>query len=102
MKVVNKTYKFRLYPNAEQEVLLSKHFGCSRFVFNYFLNERKEQYKKDKNSDNYYKQAKTLTDLKKDGLDTAYVNFFRGNAHFPKFKSKKNIKIHLLYHKAKK
>ena len=48
MKVVNKTYKFRLYPNAEQEVLLSKHFGCSRFVFNYFLNERKEQYKKDK------------------------------------------------------
>ena len=121
MKVVNKTYKFRLYPNVEQEVLLSKHFGCSRFVFNYFLNERKEQYKKDKNSDNYYKQAKTLIDLKKDEkykwlkevnsqtlqfslrcLDTAYVNFFRGNAHFPKFKSKKNIKIHLLYHKAKK
>lgn len=109
MKVVNKTYKFRIYPNEEQEILLSKHFGCSRFVYNYFLNERKEQYQKDKKSDNYYKQAKTLTDLKKKeefewlkevnsqtiqfalrSLDTAYVNFFRGTAQFPKFKSRKH------------
>jgi len=109
MKVVNKTYKFQIYPNEEQEILLSKHFGCSRFVYNYFLNERKEQYQKDKKSDNYYKQAKTLTDLKKKeefewlkevnsqtiqfalrSLDTAYINFFRGNAQFPKFKSRKH------------
>ena len=46
--------------------MLSKHFGCSRFVYNHFLNERKEQYQKDKKSDNYYTQAKTLTELKKD------------------------------------
>jgi len=109
MKLVNKTYKFRIYPNKEQENLLSKHFGCSRFVYNYFLNERKEQYQNDKKSDNYYKQAKTLTDLKKKEeynwlkdvnsqtiqfalrcLDTAYVNFFRGTSQFPKFKSKKH------------
>lgn len=109
MKVVNKTYKFRIYPNEEQEILLSKHFGCSRFVYNYFLNERKEQYQKDKKSDNYYKQAKTLTNLKKKeefewlkevnsqtiqfalrSLDTAYVNFFRGITQFPKFKSRKH------------
>lgn len=109
MKLVNKTYKFRIYPNEEQEILLSKHFGCSRFVYNYFLNERKEQYQRDKKSDSYYKQAKTLTDLKKKqeygwlkevnsqtiqfalrSLDTAYVNFFRGTAQFPKFKSRKH------------
>ena len=109
MKVINKTYRFRIYPNKEQEVLLNKHFGCSRFVYNYFLNKRKEQYQKDKKSDNYYAQAKTLTDLKKQedtiwlkevnsqtlqfalrSLDTAYVNFFRGNAQFPKFKSRKH------------
>lgn len=65
MQVINKTYQFRIYPNKEQEVLLNKHFGCSRFVYNYFLNERKEQYQNDKKSDNYYAQAKTLTDLKK-------------------------------------
>jgi putative transposase len=109
MKVINKTYKFRIYPNKEQEILLSKHFGCSRFVYNYFLNERKEQYQKDNKSDDYYKQAKTLTKLKKKedyiwlkevnsqtiqfalrNLDTAYVNFFRGNAQFPNFKSRKH------------
>lgn len=109
MRVINKTYKFRIYPNKEQETLLSKHFGCSRFVYNYFLNERKEQYQKDKKSDNYYAQSKTLTDLKKQeemiwlkevnsqtlqfalrSLDSVYVNFFRGNAKFPKFKSRKH------------
>lgn len=87
---------------------MDKHFGCVRFVYNHFLNERKEQYQANKKSDNYYAQAKTLTELKKQEetawlkevnsqslqfalrcLDTAYVNFFRGNAKFPRFKSRK-------------
>ena len=107
--MVNKTYKFRIYPTAEQETLLAKHFGCTRYVYNHFLNERKEQYQRDKKSDNYYKQAAALTKLKKEegtkwlkevnsqslqfalrSLDTAFLNFFRGNAQFPKFKSKKH------------
>lgn len=107
--IKNKTYKFRIYPTAEQEVLLAKHFGCTRFVYNHFLNERKEQYQKDKKSDNYYAQAKSLTEIKKKAetewlkevnsqtlqfalrsLDTAFLNFFRGNAQFPKFKSRKH------------
>ena len=107
--IKNKTYKFKIYPTAEQEVLLAKHFGCTRFVYNHFLNERKEQYQANKKSDNYYKQAATLTKLKKEdetkwlkevnsqtlqfalrSLDTAFLNFFRGNAQFPKFKSRKH------------
>ncbi|MHA6728026.1 IS200/IS605 family element RNA-guided endonuclease TnpB [Chryseobacterium sp. A301] len=109
MTTVNKTYRFRLMPNEEQEVLLAKHFGCTRFVYNYFLNERKQQYQADKKSDTYYAQAATLTKIKKQeetnwlkevnsqslqfvlrSLDTAYLNFFRGNAQFPKFKSRRN------------
>lgn len=109
MKTIFRTYKFELHPTQEQRVLLDKHFGCVRYVYNYFLNERREQYQLDKKSDNYYEQAKTLTELKKKEetiwlkevnsqtlqfalrcLDTAYVNFFRGNAKFPRFKSKKN------------
>lgn len=107
--IKNKTYKFRIYPTAEQEVLLAKHFGCSRWVYNHFLNERKEQYQQNKKSDNYYAQAKSLTEIKKKAetewlkevnsqtlqfalrsLDTAFLNFFRGNAQFPKFKSRKH------------
>ena len=109
MKMINKTYRFRIFPTAEQEILLAKHFGCTRYIYNHFLNERKEQYQSDKKSDNYYKQAAMLTKLKKEeetkwlkdvnsqtlqfalrSLDTAFLNFFRGNAQFPKFKSRKH------------
>ncbi len=108
MKTIHKAYKFRIEPNEEQKVLLAKHFGCVRFVYNHFLSERKEQYDLNHKSDNYYAQAKKLTELKKDGehywlneinsqtlqhalrhLETAYVNFFGKRAKFPNFKSKK-------------
>tara|TARA_R110000851_G_scaffold142800_5_gene281549 strand:- start:1603 stop:1803 length:201 start_codon:yes stop_codon:yes gene_type:complete len=41
-------------------------------IYNHFLNERKEQYKGDKKTDNYYAEVKTLTELKKKE-DTVYV-----------------------------
>ena len=107
MRKINRTYRFRLYPNKAQTELLTKHFGCSRFVYNYFLNQRKEQYKLTGKSDNYYAQAKTLTALKKQeemawlkevnaqtlqfairSLESAYNNFFKKRAKFPNFKSK--------------
>ena len=108
MKTIHRTYRFELRPTQDQKVLLDKHFGCARFVYNHFLNERKEQYQANQKSDNYYAQAKILSILKKQediswlkevnsqtlqfalrSLDTADLNFFRGNAKFPRFKSKK-------------
>ena len=65
MKTIFRTYQFELQPTQEQKTLLDKHFGCIRYVYNYFLNQRKEQYQVDKKSDNYYAQAATLTELKK-------------------------------------
>ena len=35
------TYKFRLYPTKSQEVYINKHFGCCRYVYNYFLDKLK-------------------------------------------------------------
>ena len=46
MRTIYKTYKFRIYPNKNQEILLNKTFGCTRFVFNHMLAERKEIYEK--------------------------------------------------------
>ena len=60
-----KSYKYKLKPNEEQIVLLNKHFGSIRFVYNYFLNERKKEYETNKNTINYYDNAKSLTELKK-------------------------------------
>lgn len=107
MKLIHKSYRFRIYPTKEQESLLSKHFGHCRFVFNRFLNERKEKYLNEKTSLNYYDNARTLTDLKKEeafvwlnevnsqslqaairNLDVAYKNFFNKQNKFPRFKSK--------------
>ena len=101
------TYKFRLYPNREQSELLARHFGCARFVYNHFLNQRKEQYRLTGKSDNFYAQERSLTELKKQkatawlkevnsqslqfalrSLETAYTNFFKKRAKFPNFKSK--------------
>lgn len=107
MKTIFKSFKFRIYPNKEQEILLAKHFGACRFVFNHYLNKRKETYLEDKKSLNYYDNANDLTQFKKDenfnwlkeinsqslqsslrNLDTAYSKFFRKQTKFPKFKSK--------------
>jgi len=97
-----------LYPTKVQTELLAKHFGCTRFVYNYFLNQRQEQYKLTGKSDNLYDDCKSLTELKEQKdtawlkevsaqslqfalrcLDTAYTNFFKKRAKYPKFKSRK-------------
>ena len=110
MKTIFKSFKFRIYPNKDQEILLAKHFGANRFVFNYYLNSRKESYfGEDKKTLNYYDNANDLTQFKKDenfnwlkeinsqslqsslrNLDTAYNKFFRKQTKFPRFKSKYN------------
>ncbi|WP_438348388.1 IS200/IS605 family element RNA-guided endonuclease TnpB [Paenibacillus sp. FA6] len=41
--LVNKAYKFRIYPNRKQAELIHKTIGCSRFVFNFFLAKQKEK-----------------------------------------------------------
>lgn len=37
MKVIHKSYKFKIAPDNEQKKLLAKHFGACRFVFNLLL-----------------------------------------------------------------
>ena len=44
-KIVNRALKLRLYPNEEQKTFLDKSLGCSRFFYNYRLNEQIEFYK---------------------------------------------------------
>ena len=104
--MINKAYKFRLYPNKSQEDLLQKHFGHCRFVYNHFLAVKIKHYKETKKTINWQDLATQLPKLKKENewlseigsqslqqsilnLDRAYTSFFRSNAGFPKFKSKK-------------
>ena len=107
------SYKFKIQPNKEQKEKLDIMFGCSRFVWNYFLDLNNKIYLEAKEKDlkkkhlNYYDCANKLTFLKKNNdwlkksnsqslqqtlkdLDTAYNKFFQKKSGFPNFKSKKN------------
>ena len=103
-----KSYKFRLYPNKEQEILLQKTFGCVRFVYNQCLAYKIDKYKNENVSlskfdvINYKNQVlkkeyvwlkevdKCALDNAVTNLDFAYQKFFKEHKGFPKFKSKKN------------
>ena len=47
------SYKFRIYPNAEQENLIHRTFGCCRYVYNHYLSKRMELYKENGSTMNY-------------------------------------------------
>ncbi|MBP2032789.1 putative transposase [Clostridium algifaecis] len=102
-----KAYKFRLYPNQEQQIYLSKTFGCTRFIYNRMLSDRIKSYEENKDLDIKQIKYPTPAQYKKEfewlkevdslalanaqmNLDKAYKNFFRDKSNgFPKFKSKK-------------
>ena len=39
---ITRAYQFRLYPTHEQEILIRKTFGCTRFLYNQMLDEKKK------------------------------------------------------------
>jgi len=79
------SYKFRLYPNKEQERYFAVNFGCARYVFNHFLDARIKAYEATREtladgSPNpaydpsarpmtFYDTSRALTQLKKDTVD---------------------------------
>lgn len=107
METYTMGYKYRIYPDKEQENLISRTLGSCRFVFNHFLAVRRDQWKANHQSVTYIQTASMLTDLKRReetcwlkevdsmalqeslrNLDTAYQNFFAKRAKYPRFKSK--------------
>ena len=96
-------YKYRLYPNKEQQTYFAKTFGCVRFIYNKMLSDKIEHYKKTKEKLNttpamYKKDYEWLKEVDslalanaQINLQTAYNNFFkRPEVGFPKFKNKKS------------
>jgi putative transposase len=104
-----KAIKVKIYPRNCQKILIEKHFGCTRFAYNYGLERKIKTYTETKKSLSVYaiqKEIPTLYEEKpwlkeinsqsiqqslKD-LDSAFSHFFKKNNSFPKFKSKHNEK----------
>lgn len=104
-----KAYKFRLYPNKEQSILINKTIGCSRYIYNHFLNQWNETYKETGKGLSYGKCSAQLPSLKKQektewlkevdsislqsslrNLSDSFDRFFKKQTKYPRFKSKKN------------
>lgn len=98
---VMKGYKFRLYPNKEQQTFFQKCFGCCRFLWNNMLADKIAYYEEFQESldtqppayKSEYPFLKEVDSLaltsEYHDLNTAFKNFFRDTSvGFPKFKKK--------------
>ena len=100
-----KAYRYRIYPTAGQAEMLAKQFGCVRFVYNWGLARKIEQYAQIGKSETRFQLDKQLTVLKTDkqwltevasqplqqslvNLERAFTKFFKEKKGFPKFHSK--------------
>lgn len=102
-----KSMKIRLLPTEEQELLMLKSIGCSRFTYNWALNRCNELYAQGIKY-NMSDIRKEFTQLKKEdnfkwlnevsnttmvesmrNLDKAFKSFFKKKGAYPKFKSKR-------------
>ncbi len=105
--LVNKAYKFRIYPNREQERLIAKTIGCSRFVYNHFLSKWHDTYTKTGKGLTYSACSSQLPKLKKEHewlkevdsiavqtsvkhLSDSFDRFFKKQNKAPRYKSKKH------------
>lgn len=102
-----KSYKYRIYPNKEQQEIFEKKFGCCRFIYNWGLDKKIKLYKENKEKISCFQLINEMVKLKKEktflkevpsrallnslsNLDSAFTRFFREKKGFPKFKSKHN------------
>lgn len=102
-----KAFKYKLSPTEEQSILLNKHIGAARFVYNLALECKQMAWAGNKVNLSCFALHSQLKDLKTEcewlkeinsqslqqsitNLDKAYTAFFKGQNSFPKFKKKSN------------
>ena len=102
---IYKAYKFRLYPNKEQQEIINKTLGSTRFVYNHYLSKKTKTYNETKTTlktndcikdlPNLYKENPWLKEIDSLSLRTtlfdledSYKRFFNKQANYPKYKNK--------------
>lgn len=96
-----KSYRFRMYPTTSQIEFIHKTFGCTRLVYNYYLEKKKEDnlscfamIKDLKNLQAEYQYLKEVDSCSLRcclfNLDDAFKRYYKKQGSYPKFKSKYN------------
>ena len=103
--IMLKAYKHRIYPTVAQAILLNKHIGSCRFVYNLALETKNTAYVSHRKNLTCIDLINQLPDLKTEcewlkevdsqalqqaviNLDKAFTQFFKHGAKFPNFKNK--------------
>ena len=102
---MRRAYRYRIYPDNEQQKQFLKTFGCCRFIYNRMLTDKKEWYEKHhemlrttpaqyKKEYEWMKEVDSLALANAQlHLEAAYRKFFReAKAGFPRYKSKRHPK----------
>ena len=104
-----KAYRFRLYPTTNQIELIHKTFGCTRVVYNHYLEKQKALYDEGKDSLSCFDMIKDLKNFQVErpylkevdscslrcslfNLEDAFKSWYKGQGEYPKFKGKYNSK----------
>lgn len=105
---MRKALKYRLFPTKKQKRVLQEQFDECKWLYNHFLEERKDSWEKEKKGITFFQQCNFLPALKKERpslnivysqvlqdvanrMDKAFRNFFRrvkqgGKPGYPRFK----------------
>lgn len=119
VQTVQRAFKFRCYPTAQQESMFSQTWGCVRLVFNKALAMRSAAWQQDRQSVSYGETSAALTQWKRDPelgflrevstvplqqslrhLQRAFTNFFAKRSKYPRFKAKHRSNLALEYTKS--
>ncbi|CAG8670556.1 5380_t:CDS:2 [Cetraspora pellucida] len=88
---MRKSYKYRLYPNQQEKVLIDKILETCRWLYNYFLAERRDKLEKEQKKISYAQQQNSLPKLKETNpnLQGIYSQVLQDKekAGYPRFKS---------------
>lgn len=106
-----KAYKFRIYPNTDQQERINKHFGCVRHIFNWALEREDKHCKETQKSLSKSEIQSLLVQSKKEDkpwlqevnsqsllsallpLETAFTNFFKGRANTQSFQCPQHVSV---------
>ena len=91
--LVNRAFKFRMYPNAEQIELINKTIGCSRLVYNIMLSKKKENSKLSK----YDMIKEANKSLRRKILNSTMSDIIRRLKYKSQWLNKKLIQVNRYY-----
>ncbi len=118
MKKLLKSYKTEIKPTLEQKRIINRTIGVCRYIYNFYLAHNKEIYEIEKrfvsgmefskwlnnefipnNSDYQWIKEVSSKSVKQSimNAEKAFKNFFKGKAHFPKFKKKNESDVKMYF-----